>query len=85
MSEIPNTPLILVPPDDVEIVVIDQKTGLSTHKGSRNAMTFPFIKGSAPEKGAHVSGKAGKGDRGIKTEDENAESQFIHWLKDLFK
>ena len=85
MSEIPNTPLILVPPDDVEFVAIDEKTGLPTHKGRRNTMAFPFIKGSAPEKEAHVSGKAGKEDPGIKTEDDNTGSQFIDWLKDLFK
>ena len=85
ISEIPNTPLILVPPDDVEIVVIDKKTGLPAHKGGRNAMAFPFIKGSAPEKGAHVSGEAGKGDPRVKTKDENSGSQFIDWLKDLFK
>lgn len=85
MSEIPNTPLMLVPPDDVERVVIDKKTGLPAHKRSQNAVVFPFIKGSAPEKGAHVSGEAGKGDPGVKTEDENSGTQFIDWLKDLFK
>lgn len=85
MSEIPNTPLILVAPDDVEIVVIDEKTGLPAHKGSRNAMGFPFIKGSAPKKGVHASGEAEKRDHGVKTENENSGSQFIDWLKDLFK
>jgi penicillin-binding protein 1B len=85
MGEVPNMPLVLVPPDDVEMVVVDKKTGLTTRKGSRNAMVVPFIKGSAPEKRVHASRKAGKGDHGIKKEDENSGSQFILWLKDLFK
>ena len=85
MAEVPNTPLVLVPPDDVEMVVVDEETGLPAHKGSRNAMLIPFIKGSAPKKSVLAAGESGKGDHRSKTEDKNVESQFIDWLKDLFK
>ena len=85
MAEIPNTPLILIPPEDVETKVVDARTGLPSHKGNRNVMAVPFIKGSAPEKTAHASGEAGKENQGMKTKDENSGSQFMDWLKDLFK
>ena len=84
MGQIPNTPLTLVPPEDIEIVVVDERTGLRSHGGNPNAMAFPFIKGSAPQK---RSSKLKKGEKGSDAtpEDEKDEPDFIHWLKDLFK
>ncbi len=87
MANIPNKPLILTPPENVEWVTIDNKTGLRTDKSCKNAMAFPFIRGSAPEQMSNCI-KVGKVETERKKEkinkQKNAGSEFIHWLKDLF-
>lgn len=85
MAEVPNTPLVLVPPDDVEMMAVDEKTGLPSRKGRRNVIILPFIKGFTPEKAGLAPEKSKKGDHGSKTEDEKSELYFIDWLKGLFK
>ena len=83
MAEVPNAPLVLMPPEEVETKWVDAKTGFPAHKGSENAMALPFIKGSAPEKSVHAFGE--KTDQGIETKDENSDSRIFRWFKDLFK
>ncbi len=58
MGQIPNQPLALVPPDNVEWAVIDANTGLLTDKACPNAMAIPFIRGSAPTKSVPCSPRA---------------------------
>ncbi|MCP3942775.1 MAG: penicillin-binding protein 1B [Desulfobacteraceae bacterium] len=50
MARIPNQPLALVSPENVEWAVIDANSGLLTAKTCPNAMAIPFIRGSAPTK-----------------------------------
>jgi penicillin-binding protein 1B len=85
MAEVPNSPLILAQPEDVEVVMIDKRTGFPTRTEGQNAMRVPFIKGSTPERPAKGPGPAGKLDQREKPKDENAGSIFVDWLKDLFK
>jgi len=49
MSKISNTPLELSPPDTVEWVTVDSRTGLRTEEFCDNAISVPFIAGSAPK------------------------------------
>jgi penicillin-binding protein 1B len=41
-------PLVLLPPDDVESVWIEPRTGVLSAEGCEGARLFPFLKGSAP-------------------------------------
>ncbi len=48
MTHIPNQPLRLNPPDNIEWVVIDHESGLRTEHTCPTAIAAPFIRGSAP-------------------------------------
>ena len=48
MSQIPNTPLVLTPPENIEWAVINPQTGLRTNSNAPGALAVPFIRGSAP-------------------------------------
>ena len=48
MSQIPNTPLVLTPPDNIEWAVVNPQTGLATRNNAPGALAVPFIRGSAP-------------------------------------
>ena len=48
MGQIPNTPLVLTPPDNIEWAVINPRTGLRTNNNTPDAVAVPFIRGSAP-------------------------------------
>ncbi|GAB6145744.1 penicillin-binding protein 1B [Desulfocicer niacini] len=49
MSTIPNSPLVLAVPENVEWGIIDPETGMRTDEDCPNAMSVPFIRGSVPE------------------------------------
>jgi penicillin-binding protein 1B len=49
MSKVPNSPLVLAVPENVEWGIIDPKTGVRTDEDCPNAMSVPFIRGSVPE------------------------------------
>jgi len=85
MAQVPNAPLILAPPEDVETVVVDVHTGFRAARGSPHAMAIPFIKGSVPSERVQPFPTTGKGDPAPERNNEESESQFINWLKDLFK
>ncbi|WP_320041672.1 penicillin-binding protein 1B [uncultured Desulfobacter sp.] len=48
MAQIPNTPLVLTPPENIEWAVINPQTGLRTNNNAPGALAVPFIRGSAP-------------------------------------
>ncbi len=85
MADVPNAPLVLTPPDDVETVMMNVRTGELTKRGSLHAVAVPFIKGSAPTlklQKPHGTKTMG-GEKKRKRDQES--SGFIDWLKDLFK
>ncbi|WP_321491364.1 penicillin-binding protein 1B [uncultured Desulfobacter sp.] len=60
MAQIPNTPLVLTPPQNIEWAVIDPGTGLATDNNSPGALAVPFILGSSPvESDSAVSDPSG--------------------------
>ncbi len=48
MRQIAKQPVILAPPEDVEMALIDKRTGLRANESCADAVSYPFIKGSAP-------------------------------------
>ncbi len=48
MAQIPNTPLVLTPPESIEWAVINPQTGLRANDNAPGALAVPFIRGSAP-------------------------------------
>ena len=85
MAEVPNAPLILIPPEDVEIFVVNVKTGFRTASGNPHAMAIPFIKGSEPTKNVGHASEIAEGGRKPHQKREASESNFMDWLKELFK
>ncbi len=49
MRKISTLPVTLIPPDNIEIRLIDTETGLLANEGCEAVMAYPYIKGSAPE------------------------------------
>jgi penicillin-binding protein 1B len=85
MASIPNAPLVLMPPEDVETFVVNVKTGFQTAKGVPRPMAVPFIKGSEPLEKIEEPGEMYKGGHEPSQENEDSGSSFIDWVKDLFK
>ncbi len=73
MEAVPNTPLLLTPPEDVKTVAVNIETGLQS--SGANILSVPFIKGSEPSRKA----------QGLNKKKHESETDFIKWLKDLFK
>ena len=93
MAQIPNTPLVLTPPENIEWAVINPQTGLRTHNNAPEALAVPFIRGSAPvisdpvpEPAAEVapptSNDPGPDKQPVK---KKKPRYLIDWLKDVFK
>jgi penicillin-binding protein 1B len=83
MAKVPNAPLVLMPPEDVETLVVNVRTGFRTAGGSPHTMSIPFIKGFAPPE--DVEKAHGAGGSASDQESDDSNSNFIDWLKDLFK
>lgn len=49
MKSISRLPADLIPPDDIELIWIDNETGLRADEECADAVQYPFIKGSAPD------------------------------------
>ena len=93
MAQIPNTPLVLTPPENIEWAVINPQTGLRTHNNAPEALAVPFIRGSAPvisdpvpEPAAEVapptSTDPGPNKQPVK---KKKPRYLIDWLRDVFK
>jgi len=81
MAKIPNIPLALAAPGNVEWGVIDPQTGALTDENCPNAMAVPFLKGSAPDEFHPCTQESyllpGPG--------KERSGNLIDWLKDIFK
>ncbi len=49
MRDASKQPVDLIPPESIEWVWIDRKSGLRADEGCKNAVEYPFISGSAPD------------------------------------
>ncbi|MEN8260369.1 MAG: penicillin-binding protein 1B, partial [Pseudomonadota bacterium] len=49
MKQISKQPVILVPPDDIEMTWIDPENGLRANERCFGARLYPYISGSAPQ------------------------------------
>nr|WP_319392476.1 penicillin-binding protein 1B [uncultured Desulfobacter sp.] len=94
MSQIPNTPLVLTPPDNIEWAVVNPQTGLATHNNAPGALAVPFIRGSAPVESDAVPDSVPEAVSPDSATPPGANNQpvqkkkpryFIDWLKDVFK
>ncbi len=82
MGLIPNQPLALIPPENVEWAVIDSKTGFKIDEDCPDAMAIPFIRGSAPTKSVVCS----PWDKFSKSPGKNKKKRYlIDWLKEFIK
>ncbi|EIM62972.1 penicillin-binding protein 1B [Desulfobacter postgatei] len=92
MAQIPNTPLVLTPPENIEWAVIDPQTGLRTDSNAPGALAVPFIQGSAPvlfnplpNPGTQVIPKTPAYPRpGQQPVQKKKPRYLIDWLKDVF-
>lgn len=82
MSQIPNSPLKIPRPEEVEWVVIDSESGMRTDRRCENAIAVPFIKGSAPYESISCASPAIQ--PAVREEKKKPKSAFMRWLKDLF-
>ncbi|CCE23067.1 penicillin-binding protein 1B [Methylotuvimicrobium alcaliphilum] len=71
MKQISSIPVVLTPPDNVDMVWIDPYTGLLANQDCENVRQFPFIRGSAPTSSSPC----------VQTEVEKAKD----WFQDFFK
>nr|WP_321400604.1 penicillin-binding protein 1B [uncultured Desulfobacter sp.] len=94
MSQIPNTPLVLTPPDNIEWAVVNPQTGLATMNNAPGALAVPFIRGSAPVEFDAVPDSVPETlspDSVTSPRADNRPVQkkkpryLIDWLKDVFK
>ncbi|PIE63248.1 MAG: penicillin-binding protein 1B [Desulfobacter postgatei] len=97
MSQIPNTPLVLTPPANIEWAVINPRTGLRTQNNTPDALAMPFIRGSAPVLFDPVPGPVFDPDADAiptipaapgadkHTMKKKKPRYLIDWLKDVFK
>ncbi len=82
MGQIPNQPLALVPPENVEWAVIDANTGFLSDETCPNAMAIPFISGSVPIKSVPCS----PGAMPSKTSGGNKKPRYlIDWFREFLK
>ncbi|MCG8615912.1 MAG: penicillin-binding protein 1B [Desulfobacterales bacterium] len=90
MATLPNTPLAISPPENIEWAIVNPDTGHRTDRDCPGALAVPFIKGSAPEQLTPCA-RASKQNRPAHTAPETHRSKtkkpryFIDWLKDVFK
>ncbi len=89
MGQIPNTPLVLTPPENIEWAVINPETGLRTNNNASQALAVPFIRGSAPAvpdpaAGVEPSTPVAPGP-GKQPVQKKKPRYLIDWLKDVFK
>ncbi|NWH06287.1 penicillin-binding protein 1B [Desulfobacter latus] len=93
MSRIPNTPLVLTPPENIEWAVINPKTGRRTNGNAPGALAVPFIRGSAPvvfdpvpDPPAEVKTPIPASPGPDKQPAQKKKPRYlIDWLKDVFK
>lgn len=89
MAQIPNTPLVLTPPENIEWAVINSQTGLRTHNNTPEALAVPFIRGSAPavpDPDADVEPSTPAVPGPDKQPVQKKKPRYlIDWLKDVFK
>ncbi len=85
ITQVPNVPLVLMPPEDVETVVVNVQTGFRAARGSPHAMAVPFIKGTEPAEKIETSDGIPKGGHEPGQTNEDSGSNYIDWVKDLFK
>jgi penicillin-binding protein 1B len=89
MSQIPNTPLVLTPPDNIEWAVINPQTGLRTNNNAPGALAVPFIRGSAPVVSEPDPDVVLPDSADPRPDRQPAQKKkpryFIDWLKDVFK
>jgi len=71
MQQISSIPVVLTPPDNVDMVLIDPYTGLLANQVCENVRQFPYIRGSAPATGSPC----------VQTDTETAKD----WFQDFFK
>ncbi|CCK82092.1 penicillin-binding protein 1B [Desulfobacula toluolica] len=83
MSRIPNAPLDLQAPGNVEWAVIDAQTGYLTQKTCPDAMAVPFLKGSTPTRLHSCTSKAKT--RYNDQETKKKPNILMDWLKEIFK
>ncbi|MCG8550862.1 MAG: penicillin-binding protein 1B, partial [Desulfobacterales bacterium] len=91
MAQVPNTPLVLTPPENIEWAVINPQTGLRSHNNAPGALAVPFIRGSAPVDsdpdpipGAVPSAPADPRS-GKQPVQKKKPRYLIDWFKDVFK
>ena len=86
MAGIPNTPLELPLPENVEWAVIDAKSGKRTDEICENAMAIPFIRGSAPTETVSCPKAEQKAVEAKQIEEKKkaAEPGVIRWLREVF-
>ncbi len=77
MGQIPNQPLALVPPANVEWAVIDSATGRRTDESCPNAMAVPFIRGSVPTEFVPCTPRTLK--------EKEKPRYLIDWLREFIK
>ncbi|WP_020587875.1 penicillin-binding protein 1B [Desulfobacter curvatus] len=93
MTQVPNTPLTLTPPENIEWAVINPQTGLATNNNVPGALAVPFIRGSAPvvsdpvfDPGTDVAPPSTAPLGPDKQPVQKKKPRYlIDWLKDVFK
>lgn len=89
MAQIPNTPLVLTPPENIEWAVIDPETGRRTNYNAPGALAVPFIRGSAPavpDSAPEVDPPPPTNSGPDKQPVQKKKPRYlIDWLKDVFK
>jgi len=89
MAQIPNTPLVLTPPENIEWAVINPQTGLRTNNNEPGALAVPFIRGSTPvvsdplPEVIHPTPADPGSDK--QPVQKKKPRYLIDWLKDVFK
>ncbi|MFK5952427.1 MAG: penicillin-binding protein 1B [Desulfobacterium sp.] len=86
MSKIPNSPLVLTVPENVEWGIIDPETGVRTDENCPTAMSVPFIRGSVPKK-YHSCARDSQFREKVETRFSKKlkPNKLMNWLKELFQ
>ncbi|GAB4261177.1 MAG: penicillin-binding protein 1B [Methylomicrobium sp.] len=71
MRKISSRPVVLMPPDNVDTVLIDPQTGLLADRSCEGVKPYPYIRGSAPQSASPCV--------------QNEREQAQDWFQDLFK
>ena len=89
MAQIPNTPLVLTPPENIEWAVINPLTGLRVNNNAPGALAVPFIRGSAPVISDPVTDVAPPTPADPGPDKQPVQKKkpryLIDWFKDVFK